>query len=182
MVFQDYLLFPHLSVLENVAFGLRARGAREPAARRTDAGWLERLGLPRLAADPPAHPVGRPAAAGRPGPGAGDRPPAAAARRAAGGARRLDPDRGPPRSASPSARVRGREPAGDPRPAGGDRAGRPPDRDGGRPDRPDGHAGRGHGAPRSALRRRPGRREPAPRHGGRDTALDLDGGGKLICG
>ncbi|HEX8928186.1 MAG TPA: ATP-binding cassette domain-containing protein, partial [Actinomycetota bacterium] len=25
-VFQDYLLFPHLSALENVAFGLRARG------------------------------------------------------------------------------------------------------------------------------------------------------------
>src|ERR1700738_1761527 len=30
MVFQDYLLFPHLSVLENVAFGLRARGTSRP--------------------------------------------------------------------------------------------------------------------------------------------------------
>ena len=28
MVFQDHLLFPHLSATENVAFGLRARGYR----------------------------------------------------------------------------------------------------------------------------------------------------------
>jgi molybdate transport system ATP-binding protein len=45
MVFQDYLLFPHLNVLENVAFGLRSRGMRRVAARRTAAEWLERLGL-----------------------------------------------------------------------------------------------------------------------------------------
>ena len=32
-VFQDYLLFPHLSVLDNVAFGLRARGL-DDARRR----------------------------------------------------------------------------------------------------------------------------------------------------
>ena len=45
MVFQDYLLFPHLSAVENVAFGLRARGVRRAAARRAAAAWLERLGL-----------------------------------------------------------------------------------------------------------------------------------------
>jgi molybdate transport system ATP-binding protein len=49
MVFQDYLLFPHLSALENVAFGLRARGVRRGAARRTAQAWLERLGLPDVA-------------------------------------------------------------------------------------------------------------------------------------
>ncbi|WP_131763413.1 ATP-binding cassette domain-containing protein, partial [Actinomadura fibrosa] len=45
MVFQDYLLFPHLSALDNVAFGLRCQGARKRAARREAAGWLERVGL-----------------------------------------------------------------------------------------------------------------------------------------
>jgi molybdate transport system ATP-binding protein len=44
-VFQDYLLFPHLSALENVAFGLRARGRPRAEARRRAAGWLERVGL-----------------------------------------------------------------------------------------------------------------------------------------
>ncbi|HXM55158.1 MAG TPA: ABC transporter ATP-binding protein [Candidatus Dormibacteraeota bacterium] len=49
VVFQDYLLFPHLSAVENVAFGLRARGVRRAKARRTALGWLERLGLPDVA-------------------------------------------------------------------------------------------------------------------------------------
>jgi molybdate transport system ATP-binding protein len=44
-VFQDYLLFPHLSALENVAFGLRARGVPKAEARRRAATWLERVGL-----------------------------------------------------------------------------------------------------------------------------------------
>ena len=44
-VFQDYLLFQHLSALENVAFGLRARGLPKAEARRRAAGWLERVGL-----------------------------------------------------------------------------------------------------------------------------------------
>ena len=44
-VFQDYLLFPHLSALENVAFGLRARGLGRAEARRRAADWLDRVGL-----------------------------------------------------------------------------------------------------------------------------------------
>lgn len=45
VVFQDYLLFPNLSALDNVAFGLRSRGARKADARRTAHEWLGRVGL-----------------------------------------------------------------------------------------------------------------------------------------
>ena len=45
MVFQNYLLFPHLSVIENVAFGLRSRGVPRAEAREQAGGWLERMGL-----------------------------------------------------------------------------------------------------------------------------------------
>ena len=44
-VFQDSLLFPHLTVLENVAFGVRARGHGRAQARRIASGWLDRLGI-----------------------------------------------------------------------------------------------------------------------------------------
>ncbi|MFD9700056.1 ABC transporter ATP-binding protein [Lentzea sp. NPDC059081] len=45
VVFQDYLLFAHMSALENVAFGLRARGTRRTEARAEAARWLDRVGL-----------------------------------------------------------------------------------------------------------------------------------------
>jgi molybdate transport system ATP-binding protein len=48
-VFQDYRLFPHLSVAENVAFAPRARGAGRSAARLAAADLLARLGLTGLA-------------------------------------------------------------------------------------------------------------------------------------
>jgi molybdate transport system ATP-binding protein len=45
VVFQDDLLFPHLSALDNVAFGLRRGGRRRAEARRLAGEWLERVGL-----------------------------------------------------------------------------------------------------------------------------------------
>jgi molybdate transport system ATP-binding protein len=45
VVFQDYLLFPHLSVLENVAFGLRSTGMPHDQAVSRSGEWLSRLGL-----------------------------------------------------------------------------------------------------------------------------------------
>ena len=48
VVFQDHRLFPHLRVLDNVAFGLRARGTSRATARAEAAAWLGRLGLAEL--------------------------------------------------------------------------------------------------------------------------------------
>ena len=45
MLFQDYLLFPHLSALDNVAFGLRTRGLSRRDARAQAARWLARVGM-----------------------------------------------------------------------------------------------------------------------------------------
>jgi molybdate transport system ATP-binding protein len=49
VVFQDHRLFPHLRVLDNVAFGPRSRGVAKAAARGVAQGWLDRLGLGALA-------------------------------------------------------------------------------------------------------------------------------------
>lgn len=53
VVFQDYLLFPHLSVLENIAFGPRARRQKREQALTNARSWLEGLGLPGMASRRP---------------------------------------------------------------------------------------------------------------------------------
>jgi len=55
MVFQDYLLFPHLDAVENVAFGLRARGTSKAVARAGAEEWLERFGLRELRSSRPGE-------------------------------------------------------------------------------------------------------------------------------
>jgi molybdate transport system ATP-binding protein len=49
VVFQNYLLFENMSVLENVAYGLRSRKRPKAEARRAALGWLDRVGLAEYA-------------------------------------------------------------------------------------------------------------------------------------
>jgi molybdate transport system ATP-binding protein len=55
VVFQDYLLFPHLTAVENVAFGLRSRGENRQSARERAMAWLGRVGLAEFAQRKPRH-------------------------------------------------------------------------------------------------------------------------------
>jgi len=54
VVFQQYLLFPHLTALDNVAFGLRCHGRSQREARQRAHEWLERVGLGDRATARPA--------------------------------------------------------------------------------------------------------------------------------
>lgn len=54
-VFQDHRLFPHLSALDNVAFGARARGTGRSSARAAAHEWLESLGVAHLAERTPGE-------------------------------------------------------------------------------------------------------------------------------
>jgi len=51
LVFQDHVLFPHLTVLDNVAFGLQAQGHRD--AKQVAHRWLARAGLDDRASSMP---------------------------------------------------------------------------------------------------------------------------------
>lgn len=55
MLFQDYRLFPHLRVRDNVAYGPRAAGTPRAQARALAQDWLERLDLAALAERKPAQ-------------------------------------------------------------------------------------------------------------------------------
>lgn len=54
LVFQTYALFPHMSVADNVAFGLRQRALPETEVARQVAEMLDRVGLTEFAARHPA--------------------------------------------------------------------------------------------------------------------------------
>lgn len=55
MVFQSYALFPHLTVLENTAFGLRMRNLRKPDRDKRAKAALDTVGLADLVSRYPAE-------------------------------------------------------------------------------------------------------------------------------
>ncbi|MGH8907722.1 MAG: ABC transporter ATP-binding protein [Egibacteraceae bacterium] len=55
VVFQDYRLFPHLSALDNVAFGIRSRGVGRSEARQRAQEWLAGVGLGAQGASRPGE-------------------------------------------------------------------------------------------------------------------------------
>jgi spermidine/putrescine ABC transporter ATP-binding subunit len=55
LVFQNYTLFPHLTVFDNIAFGLRLRRVSAGEMKRRVGHMLELVGLPEMAARFPAQ-------------------------------------------------------------------------------------------------------------------------------
>ena len=68
MVFQSYALWPHMTVAQNVAFGLEERRLPRAEIERRVAEALELVGLAALRRAPAVAALGRPAAAGRASP------------------------------------------------------------------------------------------------------------------
>ena len=167
-VFQHYALFRHMSVFENIAFGLRVRprAVRPPEAEIRDTVMdLLQPGAARRAGQAP--PVG---ALRRPAPARGARPRArgqaqgAAARRAVRRARRQGAQGAAPLAPAAARGGARHQRLRHPRPGGGAGGLRPRGDHERGPGRAERHAGGGVRAPRHAVRLRlPGRREPVPR-------------------
>ena len=68
MVFQNYALYPHMSVYENMAYGLKIRGMPKDEIDRRVRKAAKMLELGTLLRAPAAPAFGRPAPAGRDGP------------------------------------------------------------------------------------------------------------------
>ena len=67
MVFQKPLLFPHMSIGDNVAFGLRMRGVDGQTRRRRVSDMMDLVRLPGMESRRPGRAVRRPGAARLPG-------------------------------------------------------------------------------------------------------------------
>ncbi len=177
MMFQNYALFPHLTVRDNIAFGLKRAGLARDRHRRSrggDGGARQARGFREAQARPALR---RPEAARGAGALAGAAPAGAAARRAAGGARQEAARKHPVGTDGAAAPPRHDLHHRHPRPGRGDDGRRPDRRDGCRPPRAGGNRAAALRGARLALDRRVRRRHqhlrgPArlprgrPRHGG----------------
>ena len=79
-VFQDYALFPHMSLVDNVAYGLRVRGMKKAERRERAVEALERVQLGKFMLRKPLPTLRRPTPARCLGPGPGGGTQGAAAR------------------------------------------------------------------------------------------------------
>ena len=167
-VFQNYALFPHLTIYENVAFGLRRKGVKDSEVKSRVTQMLELVELPGFE-QPQAQPdLRRPGAARRARAGAHQparRPaPRRAARRARPQAAQADADRAEAHPAGGRDHVHVR----DPRPGRGDDDVRPHRRDEQGQVRTARRPGDALRAADDPLRGRlPGRQQPAAPHGRR---------------
>ena len=182
VVFQDHRLFPHLSVLGNVAYPARIAGVPRAPARAEALDWLRRLGLAALADRRPGQLSGGQAQrvalaralARRPRMLLLDEPMAA-----------LDAqhqDRGARRAAPPPRRVRRSRPDRHSRPGRRARAGRPRARPRGGAGRPAGDARRGGPPARHGVCRAPGGPQPLRRHAHRPRRRDRPAGRRRDAG
>ena len=125
IVFQNYALFPHLSISENVGYGLAARGVDKASRQREAQRLLELVQLPAMARAAAAAALRRPAAACRARPCARDQAVDPAARRALCRARQESAARHADRGQAVAARLRDHDADRDPRPGRGAVDGRP---------------------------------------------------------
>ena len=160
MVFQDYALYPHMTVFENMAFSLRYRGVDRGEIRRRVDEAARILDIEPLHRAHAAPALGRPAPARRHGPRHRARSQGVPVRRAALQPRRQAARADAHRDQAP-ARARGHDhDLRHARPGRGDDAGRPHRHPEPRPHRADRHA-RGrlrHGRPRPSSRASSARR------------------------
>ena len=154
MVFQHFGLLPHRKVIDNVSYPLEVRGEDKAKRRSPGQGHGRPRGADRVRGLLPRPALGRHAAAGRAGQGAGRRPAGADVRRAVLRARPADPPGHAERGHPAARRGRQDDDLHHARPAGGAQARRPHPDHARRRDRADRHARPGGRRARGRLRAR----------------------------
>ena len=150
MVFQNYALYPHMSVYDNMAFGLKMRKFDRADIQEAGAGGGRNPRDPAIAEPQAPAIVGRPAPARRLGPRHRAPPPRLPVRRAAFEPRRQIARADPRRTQEAAQPARHHRDLCDPRPGRGDDPGRPRRR----------HEGRAGAAGRRAARTLQRARQP----------------------